>query len=127
MKPSALSIDSLKVFPFFGTKEELESLKSELPAYLAKTADVNPSIDSLQWWKHNASALPYLAAASRKMLLVQPPLLHQSFPCSTPHFKDSKGVVYKTIWRPPLCCSITIVNVETVLFVFLSILFLVNH
>jgi len=72
MKPSASSIDSLKVFAIFGTKEELESLKSELPAYLAKTADVNSSIDSLQWWKHNASALPYLAAASRKVLLVQP-------------------------------------------------------
>ena len=62
----------LKAFPFFDSQEELETLKAELPAYLAKAADVDSSIDPLQWWQRNASALPHWVAAACKVLLVQP-------------------------------------------------------
>ena len=72
MQPSASSLESLKAFPFFDSQEELETLKAELPAYLAKAADVDSSIDPLQWWQRNASALPHWVAAARKVLLVQP-------------------------------------------------------
>ena len=72
MQPSASSLESLKAFPFFDSQEELEMLKAELPAYLVKAADVDSSIDPLQWWQRNASALPHWVAAARKVLLVQP-------------------------------------------------------
>ena len=35
-------------------------------------SDADPSIDNLQWWKQNESALPCWAAAAREVLLVQP-------------------------------------------------------
>ena len=71
MQPTALCIESLTVFPFFCT-EEIDTLKSKLPLYLSKVADLNSSIDPLQWWKHNANSVPHWAAAARTVLLVQP-------------------------------------------------------
>ena len=72
IQPTAASVDTLQAFPFFGSREDIEQLKSELPAYIAKSADVDSSIDLLQWWQRNASTLPHWAAAARKVLLVQP-------------------------------------------------------
>ena len=46
IQPTASPIDCLKAFPFFDNKD-LEGLKAELPAYLAKAADVDSSIDPL--------------------------------------------------------------------------------
>ena len=53
MQPTALCIDFLTVFPFFCT-EEIETLKSELPLYLSKVANLDSSIGPLKWWRHNA-------------------------------------------------------------------------
>ena len=50
----------------------METLKSELPLYRSKVADLDSSIDPLQWWKHNANLVPHWADAARKVLLVQP-------------------------------------------------------
>ena len=36
----------------------ISGLKQELPIYLAKSADVSPSIDVLEWWKGNEDDLP---------------------------------------------------------------------
>jgi len=54
------------------SKTILDGLKGELPSYLAKVSDIDPSIDILQWWNQNESALPCWAAAAHKVLLVKP-------------------------------------------------------
>ena len=66
------SIDqSLTCVPFFGASE-LGKLKEELPAYLARVADIAQDLDPLEWWKLNTSSLPNWSLAARKVLLVQP-------------------------------------------------------
>ena len=72
IQPNADAINALKSFPFLNSKTILDGLKEELPSYLAKVTDIDPSIDILQWWNQNESALPCWAAAARKVLLVQP-------------------------------------------------------
>ena len=46
MKPNDNMVDTLQVFPFL--IHNIQSLKSELPQYLAKTADVNEQFDPLE-------------------------------------------------------------------------------
>ena len=70
MQPDATAIDSLIAFPFL--KDHTAELKSELPTYIAKAADVDSSFCPLEWWKLNSSVLPCWSAAVRKVLLVQP-------------------------------------------------------
>ena len=70
--PNPDAINALASFPFLNSEEILDGLKGELPSYQAKVSDVDPSIDNLQWWKQNESALPCWAAAARKVFLVQP-------------------------------------------------------
>ena len=72
IQPDADAINALKSFSFLNSKTVLDGLKEELPSYLAKVTDIDPSIDILQWWNQNESALPCWAAAARKVLLVQP-------------------------------------------------------
>ena len=72
IQPDADAINALKSFPFLNSKTILDGLKEELPSYFAKVTDIDPSIDILQWWNQNESALPCWAAAARKVLLVQP-------------------------------------------------------
>lgn len=50
-------LDSLTVIPIV-TVAEIQSLKSELPSYLAKAKDLSPEIDLTDWWKKYASDLP---------------------------------------------------------------------
>ena len=38
--PTAISVDSLTIFPFLNQQETLSNLKKELPSYLAKCSDV---------------------------------------------------------------------------------------
>ena len=72
MKPTASSLDqSLSCLPFLDA-DELERLKSELPAYLARVCDLDPAFNPLEWWKQNAPVLPSLSSAAKKILLVQP-------------------------------------------------------
>ena len=70
MKPDDKMVDSLQVFPFLIHLVPL--LKSEMPLYIAKTADVNEQMDPLEWWKLNASELPHWSSAARKVLVLQP-------------------------------------------------------
>ena len=72
IQPNAEAIDALKAFPFLNSQAILDGLKGELPSYLSKVSDIDPSIDIIHWWKQNESALPCWAAAVRKVLLVQP-------------------------------------------------------
>ena len=71
IRPSAESVDSLSVFPFFDGLT-LSNLKTELPLYLAKAIDVAPMVCPLQWWWSNAAELPYWSQAAQKVLLLQP-------------------------------------------------------
>ena len=70
MQPSASSLDSLKAFPFL-SEETIERLKSELPTYLAKSVDLDASVDPLKWWQSNARDLPYWFSAAQKVVLIQ--------------------------------------------------------
>ena len=72
IQPNVEAINALKSFPFLNSKTILDGLKGELPSYLAKVTDIDSSIDILQWWNQNESALPCWATAARKVLLVQP-------------------------------------------------------
>ena len=71
LNPDATVVDSLQAFPFF-TPSVLADLKSELPSYLAKAADVAADFDPLEWWKAHAVDLPNWSSAAGDVLLVQP-------------------------------------------------------
>ena len=67
MQPNASAIDqALKTIPFLNSQQQLDGLKSELPAYLARSADTDQQFDILEWWKRNASDLPNWCAAAKK-------------------------------------------------------------
>ena len=72
MKPDASAIDALKAFPFLDNIAVLDGLKQELPTYMAKAADISPSIEPLRWWKNNSGELPHWSQAACKVALVQP-------------------------------------------------------
>ena len=72
LKPDAAAVDSLQAFPFLNTASILANLKSELPSYLAKAADIDAEIDSLVWWKAHSADLPHWSTAAADILLVQP-------------------------------------------------------
>ena len=72
LQPIAVDIDSLLVVPFLNDPAVITSLKEELPAYLARSTDVNNPPDIAQWWKNNELQLPNWSAAAKKALLVQP-------------------------------------------------------
>ena len=73
LKPDAAAVDSLQAFPFLNTASILANLKSELPSYLVKAADIDAEIDPLVWWKAHSADLPHWSTdASANILLVQP-------------------------------------------------------
>lgn len=49
IQPTASDIDTLSAIAFL--TDDIPQLKEELPSYLAKAADVDPSTDVLDWWK----------------------------------------------------------------------------
>ena len=71
LKPDVSHVNALQIIPFF-KNEELEKLKAELPSYLAKTDDISDDLDPLEWWKLNATVLPYWSNAVKKSLVIQP-------------------------------------------------------
>ena len=72
MLPNASTIDqALNTISFLNT-QQLDGLKSELPAYLTWAADTDQQFDILEWWKRNASDLPNWSATAKKILLIQP-------------------------------------------------------
>ena len=50
----------------------MKNLKQELPLDLANSADTDEQFCPLKWWKQYSQHLPSLAAATQKVLLVQP-------------------------------------------------------
>ena len=73
LKPDESHVNALQIIPFF-KNEELEKLKAEFPSYLAKADDISDYLDSLEWWKLNASVLPHWSNAAKKVLAIQPSL-----------------------------------------------------
>ena len=63
--------ESLKSIPFLNA-EIIESLKTELPVYLASAADTSNEILPLEWWKRNSSTLPNWSSTAKKVCLIHP-------------------------------------------------------
>ena len=78
MNVDAAAIDCLGSVPFFEAST-IANLKTELPQYLAKTLDVSPDYNPLQFRKLNSPQLPYWPSATKKVLLAQPSL--ECLPC----------------------------------------------
>ena len=72
LKPSVADVDSLRTFSFLDSQTIVDSLKTELPAYIAAAAGVSTEIDPISWWKNHATELPNWATAFRAVILVQP-------------------------------------------------------
>ena len=72
LKPDVAAVDSLQAFPFLNKASILINLKSELPSYLAKAADIDAELDPLVWWKAHSVDLPHWSTAAADVLLVQP-------------------------------------------------------
>ena len=72
LKPDAAAVDSLQAFPFLNKASTLVNLKSELPSYLAKAADIDAEKDPLVLWKAHSADLPHWSTAAADVLVVQP-------------------------------------------------------
>ena len=72
MQPDATAVETLTAFPFLNSANAITGLKTELPTYLAKAADVEPASCPLEWWKQNFTELPLWSSVARKVLLIQP-------------------------------------------------------
>ena len=83
MQPTSQDIQA---FPFL--KGSVQSLKQELPTYIAKAADLEENVTPLNWWKDHSNDLPCWSEAAEKVLLVQP----------------SSAAASKLIWLFPRCC-----------------------
>ena len=104
LKPDATAVDSLQAFPFLNTASILANLKSELPSYLAKAADIDAEIDPLVWWKAHSADLPHWSTAAADILLVQPSSAAAERVFSL--LKASFGPQQDTIFRRPSCYTI---------------------
>ena len=71
MNVNTQSVDSLAVFPFFDPLQ-LQHLKAELPNYIAACEDIDPSQDTLTFWRNHKSSLPNWSAAASKVAVLQP-------------------------------------------------------
>ena len=68
----ALTLDqSLKFLPFLN-ETSVNSLKEELPCYLAHVADISEHVKPLEWWKLNEANLPNWGKAAKQVALIQP-------------------------------------------------------
>ena len=70
MQPTVRAVDSLSIFPFLAQQETLSGLKEELPAYLAKSSDIDSDLCDMEWWKMNCHSLPKWSAAVKQAILV---------------------------------------------------------
>lgn len=71
LKPTCCNIDSLRQFPCFADTSTIEGLKSELPQYMAKAADVNITVSKIDWWENHEKDLPNWSKACKVVLLFQ--------------------------------------------------------
>ena len=72
IQPTAITIDSLSVFPFLSSVSTLNALKGELAQYISLTEDLSSDFDPLRWWKLNKSVLPTWASCAQEVLCIQP-------------------------------------------------------
>ena len=76
LQPSAANIDELFVIPFLS--DQIENLKEEFPAYLARASAVGSSLvklsptKTLEWWKSNCDLVPNWCLAAQQIFLIQP-------------------------------------------------------
>lgn len=75
IQPTADDIEELNVFPFL-SPPNIEQLKAELPAYLARASAISlssdESSDTLSWWKNNSTELPQWSKSAQNVFLIQP-------------------------------------------------------
>ena len=72
IQPDANAIDALAAFPLLNNSVTLSQLKTELPDYLVKAANVSVDMALLEWWDRQIDSLPHWSAAVKKIILVQP-------------------------------------------------------
>ena len=77
LQPDASVVDTLRLFPFLDDNTLVESMKLELPTYLAAATDVESDSDTdpgdpLLWWKQHSTELPNWANAFCQVILIQP-------------------------------------------------------
>ena len=71
LKPDVAAVDLLQAFLFLNKASILVCLKSELPSYLAKAADMDAGTDPLVGWKAQRVDFPHLSNAAPGILVVQ--------------------------------------------------------
>ena len=71
LQPTTTDIDGLRSFPFLDVTT-VDSLKSELPYYMAAASGVATTVDVLGWWKSHQQVLPHWASVFQQIALVQP-------------------------------------------------------
>ena len=68
------NVQALRQFPFLDSNDVIDSLVTELPAYIAAAQDVRMACeeDKVKWWRQQSDNLPNWSSAVMKVLLVQP-------------------------------------------------------
>ena len=112
LKPDAAAVDSLQAFPFLNTASILANVKSELPSYLVKAADIDAEIDPLVWWKVHSADLPNWSTAAADILLVQPSsaAAEHVFSLLKASFRPQQDATLNDYIQTSSCYSTTIVN-----------------
>ena len=72
LKPTCCDLDSLPTFPCLDENSIIDGLKSELPEYMAKDADIDQTISVTQWWNRHQDELLNWSKACKLSLLFQP-------------------------------------------------------
>ena len=67
LKSNCCDLDFLRALPCL----DEDCLKSELPQYMAKAADVDSTISKIDWWSNHKSELPNWSKVSKLSLLFQ--------------------------------------------------------
>ena len=70
--PDVSIVNSLSEITFLNNKTTLDNLKSELPQYIAVSADTSPEVDVMSWWAEHSQELPHWSSAAMMVALIQP-------------------------------------------------------
>ena len=71
LRPSPANVQALRQFPFLDSNDVIDSLVTELPAYIAAAQDVRLACeeDKVKWWRQQSDNLPNWSSAVTKVLL----------------------------------------------------------
>ena len=72
LQPESDAINAVSAIPNLNSSEILDSLKAELPQYLALATDISPQVDSVEWWQRKSTDLSHCSGAACQLVLVQP-------------------------------------------------------